>query len=118
MLRPGNKQELSVIVLRDADGIADAVRAALDNASADERPGLERAAAIIAAAAAASDDELRARWVRRRLDAAGVDGPADSVAAVKALREAERSLSLKSAVTLARAAQAAESAGTAGEHSA
>jgi hypothetical protein len=106
----GNKQDLSVIVLRDADGIADAVRAALEKAPEDERPGLERAAAIIAEAATASDDDLRARWVRRRLTEAGVDGPADSVAAVKALRAAEPSLTLLSAVRLARTAKSAESA--------
>ncbi|WP_328397341.1 hypothetical protein OHS70_14160 [Streptomyces sp. NBC_00390] len=110
MLGYGKKQELPVIVLRDADGIADAVRAALENAPEDERPGLERAAAIIAEAATASDDDLRARWVRRHLTAAGVDGPADSVAAIKALRAAEPGLTLGWAVRLALAAKSAETA--------
>ncbi|MFF3453057.1 hypothetical protein ACFYXH_01785 [Streptomyces sp. NPDC002730] len=100
------KQELNVLVLRDADGIADAIRAALDTATPEERPGLERAAALVAEAAAASDAELRGRWVRGHLAAAGIEGPADSITAIKALRQAERQLSLASAVHLARDAEA------------
>jgi hypothetical protein len=100
------KQELNVLVLRDADGIADAVRVALDTATPEDRPGLERAAALITEAAAASDAELRGRWVRDRLEAAGIEGPADSVHAIKALRQAEPALSLLSAVNLAKDAEA------------
>ncbi|HZX38405.1 MAG TPA: hypothetical protein VFF37_08770 [Streptomyces sp.] len=100
------KQELSVLVLRDADGIADAVRAALTTATPEERPGLERAAALVAEAAAATDAELRGRWVREHLAAAGVEGPADSVTAIKALRKAEPRLSLLGAVGLAKDAEA------------
>ncbi|MFF4231368.1 hypothetical protein [Streptomyces sp. NPDC001820] len=99
------KQELSVLVLRDADGIADAVRAALATATPEERPGLERAAALVAEAAAATDAELRGRWVRGHLAAAGVDGPADSITAIKALRKAEPRLSLVAAVGLAKDAE-------------
>ncbi|TQK52352.1 hypothetical protein FBY35_2784 [Streptomyces sp. SLBN-118] len=106
MLFGSGKRELSVLVLRDADGIADAVRAALSTAGPEERPGLERAAAIIAEAADASAAELRGRWVRQRLDAAGIKGPADSVTAIKALRQAEPTLSLWAAVSLARDAEA------------
>jgi hypothetical protein len=98
------KQELSVLVLRDADGIADAVRAALVTATPEERPGLERAAALIAEAAA-TDAELRGRWVRGHLAAAGVEGPADSITAIKALRKAEPRLSLLAAVGLAKDAE-------------
>ncbi|MGW7357276.1 hypothetical protein ACWGI0_11765 [Streptomyces sp. NPDC054802] len=103
------KQEQSVIVVRDADGIEAAVRAALDGATPEERPGLARALEIVAEASAATYEEMQAQWVRQRLDAAGVRGPADSVPAIKALREAAPGLSLKSAVDLAKTAQATES---------
>jgi hypothetical protein len=99
------KQELSVLVLRDADGIADAVRAALVTATPEERPGLERAAALVAEAAAATDAELRGRWVRGHLAAAGVESPADSITAIKALRKAEPRLSLLAAVGLVKDAE-------------
>ncbi|MEG3627704.1 hypothetical protein [Streptomyces poriticola] len=98
--------ELNVLVLRDADVIAATVRWALAEATADERPGLERAAALVEQAAAASDADLRARWVHERLAAAGHEGPADSVAAVKVLREAAPGLSLASAVQLSKDAAA------------
>ncbi|MEV3860275.1 hypothetical protein AB0J38_38975 [Streptomyces sp. NPDC050095] len=96
------KRELNVLVLRDADRIAAAVHAALQDASDAERPGLERAAALVAEAADASDAEVRGRWVRDRLDDAGHEGPADSVQAIRALRAAEPSLSLYAAVRLAK----------------
>ncbi|MFF3288132.1 hypothetical protein [Streptomyces sp. NPDC003023] len=103
------KQELPVVVVRDADAITAAVRAALDRAAPEDRPGLELALEIVEDASAATYEELRAHWVRQRLDAAGVQGPADSVSAIKALREAAPGLSLKAAVDLAKAARAAES---------
>ncbi|NEB76208.1 hypothetical protein G3I40_13395, partial [Streptomyces sp. SID14478] len=53
------KRELNVLVLQDTDRIADAVRAALQDAPESERPGLERAAALIAEAAGRSEAELR-----------------------------------------------------------
>lgn len=99
------KKELSVIVLRDADGIEAAVHAALEHAAPEERPGLERALAVVAEASAATDEQLRARWVEQRMEAAGVRGPADSVEAIKALREAAPGLTLLSAVQLARSAE-------------
>jgi hypothetical protein len=104
------KQERSVLVVRDADGIEAAVRDALDRATPEERPGLERALEIVAEASAATYEELQAQWVRQRLDAAGVQGPADSIPAIKALREAAPGLSLKSAVDLAKTTRSAESA--------
>ncbi|MEU6391410.1 hypothetical protein [Streptomyces sp. NPDC046939] len=104
MIRKSSR-ELNVLVLRDADRIADAVRAALDTATDAERPGLERAAALIAEAGARSDAELRGEWVRARLAAADHDGPADSVQAIKILRQAEPSLSLYAAVRLAKDAR-------------
>ncbi|ATW50118.1 hypothetical protein [Streptomyces peucetius] len=103
------KQEQSVIVVRDADGIVAAVRAALDRAAPEERPGLERALEIVEDASATTYEDLQARWVRQRLDAAGVTGTADSVPAIKALREAAPGLSLKSAVDLAKTTRSAES---------
>ncbi|WP_308307566.1 hypothetical protein [Streptomyces sp. ISL-10] len=104
------KQEQSVIVLRDADSIVAAVRAALDGAAPEERPGLERALEIVEDASATTYEDQQARWVRQRLDAAGVTGPADSIPAIKALREAAPGLSLKSAVDLAKTTRSAESA--------
>ncbi|MGY0018166.1 hypothetical protein [Streptomyces sp. cg35] len=104
------KRELNVLVLRDADRVADAVQEALASASDAERPGLERAAALIAEAAGMSEAEVRGRWVRERLAAAGHTGPADSVQAIKALRQAEPALSLYTAVRLAKDAAATATA--------
>ncbi|GGX67671.1 hypothetical protein [Streptomyces minutiscleroticus] len=98
--------ESDVLVLREADVIAASVRRALAEAGPEERPGLERAVALVAEAAGASDAELRARWTRDRLAAAGVEGPYDSVPAVKALREAVPGLSLLQAVRLTKEAEA------------
>ncbi|MFI8002159.1 hypothetical protein [Streptomyces sp. NPDC086010] len=101
------KQDTVVLVVRDAPEIAGQLRRALATASDVERPGLERALALAGAAEAVPDAELRARWVRQRLAAAGYDGPVDSVAAIKALRQAEPGLSLLQAATYAREAAAA-----------
>ncbi|MFJ8769473.1 hypothetical protein [Streptomyces clavifer] len=101
------KRDMAVLVLRDAQGITELLREALDAAPAAERPGLERALALVAGAGAVPDAELRARWVRQRLAAAGHEGPVDSVAAIKALRRAEPGLSLLQATTYAREAAAA-----------
>ena len=90
--------ELNVLVLRDTDVVAHGIRQALAEATPEERPGLERAAA--------PDAELHARWVRERLAAAGHEGPVDSVRAVKALREAAPGLSLRQAVKLTKDAAA------------
>lgn len=95
----GRKSDV-VPALRDADVIAAALRQALADASPQERPGLERAAALVESTAAATETQLRARWVRDRLAAAGFTGDIASVAAVKALRQAEPGLSLLAAVQL------------------
>ncbi|WP_077797862.1 hypothetical protein [Streptomyces sp. JHA26] len=100
------RTELDVLVLRDAEVVAEGLREALADAPPEQRPGLERAVALVERAAAAPDADLRARWVRERLAAAGYEGPADSVHAVKALREAAPGLSLLSAVLLSREAAA------------
>ncbi|QEU97382.1 hypothetical protein CP970_16685 [Streptomyces kanamyceticus] len=102
----GTKREMTVVALRDTDAIADELREALATADAAERPGLERAAAIVARVAAVPDSEVRGRWALNHLAAAGHTGPADSVRAVKALRQAEPGLSLATAVQLSKEAAA------------
>ncbi|MFC4470504.1 hypothetical protein ACFPH6_39445 [Streptomyces xiangluensis] len=109
MFGHSKQPDLHVLVLRDADVIAAQVRWALEEASPEERPGLERAAAIVEEAAAASDAELRSRWVRERAAAAGIEGSYDSVHVIKALREAAPGLTLVQAVQLAKEAEAARS---------
>ncbi|MFK0280769.1 hypothetical protein ACIQVL_09905 [Streptomyces sp. NPDC090499] len=94
-----------VLTIRDADGIAAALRQALAEAAPEERPGLERAVALVESTAA-DESRLRARWVRSRLAAAGFTGDITSVAAVKALRQAEPGLSLLAAVQLQKDAVA------------
>ncbi|MGW7095954.1 hypothetical protein [Streptomyces sp. NPDC054874] len=103
-------QPLAVHVLRDAPDVVAGLRRALETATDSERPGLERALVLAEDAAARPDEELRGRWVRQRLTAAGHDGPADSVEAIKVLRRAEPGLTLLQAVTYAKEAEAAEKA--------
>ncbi|MFH8439967.1 hypothetical protein ACH4D3_01875 [Streptomyces sp. NPDC018026] len=98
--------ELNVLVLRDTDVAAHDIRQALAEATPEERPGLERAAALVERSAAVPDAELLARWVHERLAAAGHQGPVDSVRAVKTLREAAPGLSLRQAVKLTKDAAA------------
>ncbi|WP_406507173.1 hypothetical protein [Streptomyces sp. NBC_00212] len=96
-------KELTVLVLRDADDIAQALREALEGAGEAERPGLEAALRIAERAAAVPDRELRGRWVREQRASVGYKGPDDeSVRAVKALRDARPELSLLSAVQLTK----------------
>ncbi|MFJ2701926.1 hypothetical protein ACIO3R_01840 [Streptomyces sp. NPDC087428] len=104
------KQNMAVLVLREADDISAALQRALDTASAEERPGLERALALTAEAGAVPDAELRGRWALRRMASAGYDGPPGAVAGVKALRTAERGLSLLQAVNLSKDAEAVQAA--------
>ncbi|PCG83632.1 hypothetical protein CIB93_23310 [Streptomyces sp. WZ.A104] len=101
-------QPLAVHVLRDAPDVVTALRRALETATEAERPGLERALALAEDAAERPDEELRGRWVRRRLTEAGHEGPADSVEAIKILRRAEPGLTLLQAVTYAKEAAAAK----------
>ncbi|MEU5717920.1 hypothetical protein AB0G71_19405 [Streptomyces sp. NPDC020403] len=105
MIRTGRaRQEKIVTVLREAEEVGARLREALSTAPDDERPGLERALALVERAAAVPDSEVRGRWVRQRLAAAGYEGPADSVEAVRILRKAEPGLSLLAAVTYTREA--------------
>ncbi|MFD9418606.1 hypothetical protein ACFWC9_28360 [Streptomyces goshikiensis] len=101
-----NTKHNFVLLIRDTDTVAPSLREALDGASPEERPGLERAIALVEAVAAAGETQLRARWVRSRLTAAGFTGDISSVAAVKALRQAEPKLSLLAAVELQKDAVA------------
>jgi hypothetical protein len=101
-----NKKNNFVLVIRDADVVAAALGQALAGASAEDRPGLERAAALVASTAAATETQLRASWVRSRWAAVGFTGDVTSVAAVKALRQAEPKLSLLAAVQLQKEAVA------------
>ncbi|MFK0097277.1 hypothetical protein [Streptomyces sp. NPDC091040] len=104
------KKDLAVIVVRDADAVAAALREELARASDADRPGLERALALAEAQAGVPGAELRGRWAARRITAGGYDGPLDAVAAVKALRQAEPGLSLRQAVQLSREAAAVPTA--------
>ncbi|CAM5677031.1 hypothetical protein SALBM135S_06199 [Streptomyces alboniger] len=101
-----NAKHNFVLVIRDADVVAETLRQALAEASPEERPGLERAAALVEATADATESQLRGRWVRSRLAAVGFTGDIASVAAVKALRRAEPKLSLLAAVQLQKEALA------------
>ncbi|MFD5649733.1 hypothetical protein [Streptomyces sp. NPDC127039] len=98
--------ELNVLVLRDTDVVAHDLRQALAEATPEERPGLERAAALVERSAAVPDADLLSRWVYERLAAAGHEGPVDSVRAVKTLRETTPGLSLRQAVKLTKDAAA------------
>ncbi|WP_314251645.1 hypothetical protein [Streptomyces sp. DSM 40907] len=95
-----NTKHNFVLLIRDTDTITASLRQALDESSPEERPGLERAIALAEAAAGTDETQLRARWVRSRLTAAGFTGDIGSVAAVKALRQAEPKLSLLAAAQL------------------
>lgn len=101
-----NKKHNFVLLVRDADVVGAALRQALTEASPEERPGLERAVALVESTAAATETQLRARWVRSRLAEVGFTGDITSVAAVRALREAEPKLSLLAAVQLQKEAVA------------
>jgi hypothetical protein len=101
-----SKKNNFVLAIRDADVVAAALRQALAGASPQERPGLERAVALVESTAAATETQLRARWARSRLAAVGFTGDITSVAAVKALRQAEPKLSLLAAVQLRKEAVA------------
>ncbi|MFI0979919.1 hypothetical protein ACH4SP_23310 [Streptomyces sp. NPDC021093] len=101
-----SKRELQVIGLSDRDEIVETLRIALDGADGTDRPGLARALALVEAAPARTDVELRGRWARERIEAAGVEVKPDSVVAVRALRKAEPALSLIAAVQLTKDAAA------------
>nr|WSY50158.1 hypothetical protein OG999_08435 [Streptomyces sp. NBC_00886] len=101
-----SKKNTFVLTVRDTDVIEAALRRALAGASAEERPGLERAAALVESIAADDEIRLRARWVRSRLADVGFTGDIASVTAVRALRRAEPELSLLAAVQLQKEAVA------------
>lgn len=90
-----------LIVLRDADVIADELRHALSEAAADERPGLQRAYDIVARQCGVADVEVQAQWAARVLAQAGVD-PSEEVNAVAAIRKVEPGIRLTTAVQLVK----------------
>ncbi|GGW20331.1 hypothetical protein GCM10018980_36190 [Streptomyces capoamus] len=98
------KRQDVVLVIRDSDLVAAALRDALDAAPEEERAGLERAAAVVGETAGASEGRLRADWVRTRLADVGFTGEVASISALKALRQAEPQLSLLAAVQLQKEA--------------
>ncbi|MFJ2604660.1 hypothetical protein ACIQOU_25240 [Streptomyces sp. NPDC091279] len=102
---PSKKRD-AVLVIRDTEPIAAALRQTLTDAPPEERPGLERALALVESVAEATEEKLRADWVRARLTAVGYDGEITSVRAVRALRQAEPQLSLLAAVQLQKVAVA------------
>ncbi|MFC9272394.1 hypothetical protein ACFTXJ_32000 [Streptomyces zhihengii] len=104
------KRDAQTIFVRDSDGVTAALREALAEAPPEERPGLEGALEIAGGVCSSSEAETQARWVRAHLDAAAVTGPADSVTAIKALREAAPGMSLLAAVELARTTRTVEDA--------
>ncbi|GAA0360757.1 hypothetical protein [Streptomyces blastmyceticus] len=101
----GSKRSEQVVVIRDSQAIAEAVREALAGAGAELRPGLELAAELIARHAERPEHEVRAEWARGILAEAGVDAREREVHAVKALRQARPGLGLAQAVQLVRDVQ-------------
>ncbi|MEY6566331.1 hypothetical protein AB8B12_15610 [Streptomyces sp. PGLac3x] len=96
---PKNQTRLRFV--QDSDEVLAALEHALADAPETERPGLERALAV-AHAARLDEDTLRTRWLDARLSSVAFTGDRDSVAAVRALRKAEPTLSLTEAVSLLR----------------
>ncbi|OWA06683.1 hypothetical protein B9W68_19800 [Streptomyces sp. CS227] len=96
---PKNQTRLRFV--QDSDEVLAALGQALADAPEDERPGLQRALAV-ARAARLDEDTLRTRWLDGRLASVAFTGDRDSVAAVRALRKAEPTLSLTEAVALLR----------------
>jgi hypothetical protein len=104
-----SKPDTLLIALSDREEILGELRRALDSADEAERPGLARALALVEGAPARTEAELRGRWARERIEAAGIGAEelkAASVHAVKALRDAEPGLSLLQAVNLTKEAAA------------
>ncbi|MFE7674374.1 hypothetical protein ACFU5N_19395 [Streptomyces albidoflavus] len=96
---PKNQTKLSFV--QDSDTVLAALEQALAEAPEAERPGLERALTV-ARAARRTEPELRDHWLTTRLTAVSFTGDRNSVAAVRALRKAEPTLSLTEAVALLR----------------
>ncbi|GAA0387418.1 hypothetical protein [Streptomyces luteireticuli] len=104
----GGSTQTQVVVVRDAQAVAEAIREALTTASPEERPGLERAAAIVAERTPRPDAEVRGEWARAIVTAAGFDPRTQELHAIRALRRAEPGLGLAAAVQLVREAAAVE----------
>lgn len=92
------KLETHLVAVSDLDSAREAVEEALENASSDEQPGLQRALEIIDAVSTREDPRLR--WIRSVLDEAGIDVNTHQIQAVKAVRDSLPGLSLTGAVEL------------------
>ncbi|MFH8383943.1 hypothetical protein ACH4E7_23850 [Kitasatospora sp. NPDC018058] len=79
-----------------------ALRAALETADEEERPGLRRAVDIVEGFVAGAGP-IGVEWARKVLELAGVDPRTAEVRAVKELRSARPGLGLKEAVALVKA---------------
>jgi NADH dehydrogenase FAD-containing subunit len=79
-----------------------ALRAALDTADEEERPGLRRAVDIVEGFVAGAGP-AGVEWARKVLELAGIDPRTAEVRAVKELRTARPGLGLKEAVALVKA---------------
>ncbi|MFJ8043408.1 hypothetical protein ACIRBX_23215 [Kitasatospora sp. NPDC096147] len=95
----------SVLLVREAPELAAALREALGSATEEQRAGLEVALAIVAQAAERPDPAVRGGWAERALAVRGLSPEDDTVAAVKAVREAAPALSLLSAHQLVQEAR-------------
>lgn len=96
------RAETRLIVLRDTDTARAALRRALDTAEPVDAPGLRRALALLGEGER-TDQEITRDWTLQILRDAGVD-PKDEVVAVRALRQAQPTLDLRTAVDLVKGA--------------
>ncbi|MDA3625108.1 hypothetical protein [Saccharopolyspora oryzae] len=95
------KRETHVIVLNDLDNGRESVRRALENASAEDVPGLQLALRLLDEPASAEDPKVR--WTREVLAKAGIDPLEREIHAVREVRKELPGLSLQAAVDMVRA---------------
>ncbi|MFI8454341.1 hypothetical protein [Kitasatospora sp. NPDC085464] len=101
-----SSRETHVVVLRELDDARTALREAMTAATAEERPGLERALSILDGLGG-NEQQLKAKWVTGLLEQAGVDPRTKEVVAIRELRRAVPGLSLAAAVDLVKQVNAA-----------
>lgn len=93
------RKETVVIPVDSREEVLAQVRAALADAPADERPGLERALRLVEDLRH-DDAAVKGAYARRLLESAGVDPVQDKVRAIRTLREQVPGLGLAAAVDL------------------
>ncbi|MER7766062.1 hypothetical protein [Kitasatospora sp. NPDC096140] len=101
-----SSRETHVIVLRELDDARTALHEALAAATAEERPGLERALSVLDGMGG-TEQQLKAKWATGLLAQAGIDPRAKEVVAIRELRRAVPGLSLAAAVDLVKQVNAA-----------